>query len=323
MISLEISDNIDKKWNSRLIDSNLGTIYQTKEHGEYLFKINEKPKFLRFLSSNGQIIGQLLLSSSSRFKNKTNTSKFLNKIPISKKNLYRWTYGPLIFNSEHNSEIYSMLGEYFKKEKVKISGSEHPLSHSNTTLLKDHFKIVPWCSFLINLNESKETLYQNIDKHSGRKNIERSIKREVVIEEITDESFGDYIDLLNNERQSTGIELADKEQMYTWWKTFRPIGLSGFLAKKDEKLIGGMMFSFFNQYIIEGLVVRTSEDYLQKLYSQDLIKWKIIEWGVENKMNYYDLAGANPEPVSEKENGIIRYKKKWGGTKYNYHLIRN
>ena len=31
MISLEISDNVDKKWNSRLIDSNLGTIYQTKE----------------------------------------------------------------------------------------------------------------------------------------------------------------------------------------------------------------------------------------------------------------------------------------------------
>ena len=128
---------------------------------------------------------------------------------------------------------------------------------------------------------------------------------------------------MNKERQSTGIEIADKEQMYTWWKTFRPIGLSGFLAKKDEKLIGGMMFSFFNKYIIEGLVVRTSEDYLQKLYSQDLIKWKIIEWGVEHKMNYYDLAGANPVPVSKKENGILRYKKKWGGTKYNYHLIRN
>jgi len=111
--------------------------------------------------------------------------------------------------------------------------------------------------------------------------------------------------------------------MYTWWKTFRPIGLSGFLAKKDEKLIGGMMFSFFNKYIIEGLVVRTSEDYLQKLYSQDLIKWKIIEWGVENNMNYYDLAGANPLPLSKKEDGILRYKKKWGGTKYNYHLIRN
>ena len=74
MISLEISDNVDKKWNSRLINSNLGTIYQTKEHGEYLFKINENPQFLKFLSSNGQIIGQLILSSSSRFTNKRNRS---------------------------------------------------------------------------------------------------------------------------------------------------------------------------------------------------------------------------------------------------------
>ena len=123
MISLEISDNVDKKWNSRLIDSNLGTIYQTKEHGEYLFKINEKPQFLKFISSNGQIVGQLLLSSSFRFKNKTNISKILNRIPAFKKNLYRWTYGPTIFNSEHISEIYSNIilreFQFYKKSFIK------------------------------------------------------------------------------------------------------------------------------------------------------------------------------------------------------------
>ena len=69
-------------------------------------------------------------------------------------------------------------------------------------------------------------------------------------------------------------------------------------------------------------MARSSEDYVKKLYSQDLIKWKIIEWGVQRKMNYYDLAGANPNPTSEKEKGILRYKRKWGGKRYDYNIIQ-
>ena len=39
-------------------------------------------------------------------------------------------------------------------------------------------------------------------------------------------------------------------------------------------------------------------------------------------MNYYNLAGFNPYPESEKEKGIFNYKKKWGGKKTDYWIIR-
>ena len=70
-------------------------------------------------------------------------------------------------------------------------------------------------------------------------------------------------------------------------------------------------------------VARSSIDYEQKLYSQDLIKWKIIEWGIENKMNWYDLSGINPNPVNSKERGILQYKKKWGGEKVQQWIFKN
>ena len=38
-------------------------------------------------------------------------------------------------------------------------------------------------------------------------------------------------------------------------------------------------------------------------------------------MKYYDLAGYNPNPQSEKEKGIMRYKKKWGGKDFEYQKI--
>ena len=95
------------------------------------------------------------------------------------------------------------------------------------------------------------------------------------------------------------------------------------MAKKDEKPVGGLFFSYFNKYIIEGGLARSPIDYKEKLYSQDLIKWKIIEWGVKNKMNWFDLAGANVNPKNQKEEGILRYKKKWGGKQFDYSIVTN
>ena len=86
--------------------------------------------------------------------------------------------------------------------------------------------------------------------------------------------------------------------------------------------MGGLLFSSFNDHIIEGGVVRSEIDREMKLYSQDLIKWKIIEWGIENKKLYYNFAGFNPNPQSGKEIGIMQYKKKWGGKQYDYWIIK-
>ena len=36
-----------------------------------------------------------------------------------------------------------------------------------------------------------------------------------------------------------------------------------------------------------GKLMLAEFDYTNKLYSQDLIKWKIIEWGITNKFHYY------------------------------------
>ena len=48
---------------------------------------------------------------------------------------------------------------------------------------------------------------------------------------------------------------------------------------------------------------------------------QIIEWGIENNQRFYDLTGINPNPKTDKELGIFRYKKKWGGNLVNYNLI--
>jgi hypothetical protein len=321
LISVEIDTKPDKNWNKRLLESGYGNIYQTEERASLLATENVPNYFLKFIDSQGNIVGQLLVSIRTRFKGNSFRTKLFKSTPGIKQSACEWSYGPVIFNSNFDSEIYLSLKDFLKSKRFVVNGWTHPLISTNLEILKKHFQIKPWGTFLINLEQPIDELYKNLDKHSCRKNIERSIKRGVIVEQMTDESLSDYYDLINEMRVESGREKGDFEYLVYRWKTFKSLGYSGFMAKKNNRPVGGLLFSYMNGHIIEIGVARSKEDRQDNLYSQDLIKWKIIEWGIKNKMKYYDLTGFNPDPISEKEKGIIKYKKKWGGKPHYYYRI--
>ena len=63
MISLNLTEKPDIKWNKRLLNSPMGNVYQTIEVSKFI-KMTKggKPVFLEFFDEKGEIIGQLLLS---------------------------------------------------------------------------------------------------------------------------------------------------------------------------------------------------------------------------------------------------------------------
>ena len=320
MITLEIEKAPDDNWNNRLLGSDGGNIYQTKEYGIHLKRMGQTPLFAKFIDGKGNITGQLLFGSIPRFKNKGNMGKLLNIFPGIAKEIYRWTYGPVIFNNKFNDEIFVAIKKLIKLKQCLIYGKTNPFILNDVKSLEKNFRIKKWKTALINLQEDKDTLYNNIDKHSGRKNIERSIKRCVSVEEITEKNISEYVKLRNDTVTEETNKVTDKE-MLDWLQLLRPIGYGGFMARVNEIPIGGIFFSSFNKIIIEGGIARSKKDFELKLYSQDLIKWKIIEWGINNNMRFYDLAGFNPNPSNAKEEGIKRYKEKWGGKIVTYWIL--
>jgi hypothetical protein len=319
MIKIRESSFADNDWNKRLIESGFGTIYQSKEQGDHHIRQGRIPIYLQFFNEQ-QIIGQLLAGTVSRFRQNNLKSSFLKKIPILKQMSCYWTYGPIIFDKNLSNEIYLSLGNYLKEKKYVASGWQNPLCSYKINNSETNFSTKPWSTFIIDLTQSKEHIFNLIDKHSGRKNIQRSIKRGVEIKQINDKNFVEYAKLriIESNEPITNSLLENKIR---WWKSVKQLGYSGFLAIKDQKAIGGILFSSFGGHIIEVGIARSKEDTINHLFSQDLLKWKIIEWGIENKMNYYNLAGFNPTPESIKEKGIFRYKKKWGGKRYDFYRL--
>ena len=323
MISIEIDTKPDTNWNKRLVESAFGTVYQSKERATQLETQGIQSYFLKFIDSKGDIVGQLLTSTRERFEGKKLKTQFLRSIPGLNQDSCEWSYGPIIFRSGYDSEIFSLVQDFLKSKNLRVKAWTHPLLPTNPKVLLKYFQLRNWGTFLINLDKSKDEVYKNFDKHSCQKNIERSIKRGVEVEELTETTLHEYYDLINKMRQDIGREKSDFDVFKTRWKQFKPLGYSGFLARKNGNLLGGLLFSYVSRHIIEIGVARSKEDTENNLYAQDLLKWKIIEWGIENNMKCYDLTGFNPEPISKKEEGIIRYKKKWGGTPHYYYRILN
>lgn len=322
MISIEDTEKPDSNWNKRLTDAKIGTTNQTIERGINFERQGQIPRYLKFINKNGKICGQLLYSISSRLEKKGFLGKSFKKIPGLNFPLYFWIYGPIIFDNNYYSEIMNELRSFLISKKCKVYGTTNPLLFNDESILEKNFKITKWSTYLLDLHKSSNELFENISKHNGRKNIKRSIKRGVTIHEITEESFSEYYELRSKFQEKLGEKITNFEHAIGYWKLMKPLGFSGFVAKKDGIPIGGMMFHYFNKVIVEAGVARSDIDYEEKLYSQDLIKWKVIEWGIKNDMDYYDLAGFNPTPQSDKERGIVKYKSKWGGQVNPYWIIR-
>ena len=64
-----------------------------------------------------------------------------------------------------------------------------------------------WGTFLIDLNQNKDNIWNNFHKHSAKKNIERSQNRGVTIKEITFDDLKSYHELLNQTKKKTNSEL--------------------------------------------------------------------------------------------------------------------
>lgn len=307
-------------WNKQLLKSRMGNIFNTFEYGQYAKRrLGWQPSFLYIIGKSGEIAAQVVIFEFTSNKLSKNIPRSFGKIVsiISKK--IKWIYGPVIFSSEEQQIVDEFL-LFVQSKANRLDGSIHPFFSGSLNLKK--IKIEKWSTFLIDLQQTKDSVVADFDKHSAKKNIERAQERGVQVSEINENNISQYHDILNEFRIASGNETFECEDTYDLWKLLGKIGFKGFLATKDGKNIGGITFSFFNGYINEWGIARSSLDTTEKLYSQDLLKWKIIEWGLENKQRFYDLSGFNPNPVSGKEEGILRYKKKWGGKQYDYWLVR-
>lgn len=327
MLHIDIADDVDDKWNKFLQNTEHGTIYQTHEYAQYVkSRMHHKPIFLKFISDTGEILGQLLLFQSFQGKRKlsslmgrgklyANISKFSKFLP--KK--YFWSFGPVLRPSVNQSLVSEILGNSLISFKGIIKGKTHPLMPTFDFPKKFNFTKQLESTFLINLNHDLQTIFKNSNKNSVQKNIKRAQNRGVTISEMKNmDDYLLYYELQKNYRLRNNMIPYEKADIVDGFQLLKKLGYHGFISWYKEKPIGAITFSSFNGYINESGIARTIIDSEENLYSQDYLRWKIIEWGVQHHCRYYDFSGVQVNNRTPKEEGIFKNKKKWGGELHNY-----
>ncbi|MFY9300380.1 MAG: hypothetical protein WAO91_04250 [Candidatus Nitrosotenuis sp.] len=325
--TVQIDSHVDeKRWNSQLAQNRGSTLYQSFNWLKvYQENIGSKLFFISVLSPNGGVVGQLaVLLHKNALRNENIVAKKLGST-LNLSSVLTWFYGPIIHANEGENEItqtiLTSLDRLAKENNVAmIRGSSPPLEtkFSNSSFSKYGYDLTPWATYVVDLQQKSDELYQKLDKKT-RYDIKKSGQNKLEFQITEGPSyFKEFSELKNEEyertrrKKSRVLETYKTEYEYLYKNGFHKV----FLAKHKGVPIAGISDIIFNGNIVQHGVANTKTS----LLGGSFVTWHAIEWAIENNHKTYDMGGINPSPSSEKEKNIDFFKSKWGGQKYEYTL---
>lgn len=159
----------------------------------------------------------------------------------------------------------------------------------------------------INLKKDLDDIWNNLDK-DAKWGVKKALKEGLVVKEANEKEIKDFYNIyietcIRGNIVPEKIEKIEKDKL--------------FVCKKEEKVIAGAATIEREEKII--LHFNASKaDYL-KYQPNNILYWKIIEYGKEKKKNVFDLGGYQIN-ASGHLKGINKFKERWGGEIKEYYI---
>ncbi|MBU1255796.1 aminoacyltransferase [Patescibacteria group bacterium] len=274
------------QWN-QFITQNKGSFLQSYQWGEFQELLKRKIWRIETQELKGLIIK--------------------HDLPLGKNYLY-CPRGPVVQLEANISIFLKEVKEIARQEKsifFKIE-PETDLKLTDFGFKKSLKEIQPSKTIILNINKSEEELLKQMH-HKTRYNIGLAKKKGVTVQEMDlkdKESINIFIDLLEQTAQRDKFHIHSKEH---YKKMLEILGKDGiaklFLAKYKDKIIAGILNSFFNQTAVYS---HGASDYnYRDLMAPYLLQWQAIIQAKEHGLKYYDFGGID----EEKWPGVTRFKK--------------
>ncbi len=307
-----------------------GSIFQSAAWGRYLRRMGHEVFYLLARDATGLAVGSLLAFGENRRSDDRGgegkpMTRVVKRLSACLFPALRFIGGPLVYDrdrlDEVNDAIILEVNRLGRRRRVfQVHGTApfhggHQLSSSWTTTASSQ-----WATCLIDLRLPKEQLWKNLHR-SARKSVRRAREQGVVGRRMEDGGeIGSYLRLLHQTRHDLGLDMPPAYPDETMWESLGTTGhLQIFFAEIDGRLCHGLGVLVFNGVLYEIGVARDVAG-LVGAGAGDIVKWDIIRWGTATGQREYDLAGVSPNPLDAKEEGIRRYKEKFGGAYVEYPI---
>ncbi|MFA4946814.1 MAG: peptidoglycan bridge formation glycyltransferase FemA/FemB family protein [Candidatus Micrarchaeia archaeon] len=176
------------------------------------------------------------------------------------------------------------------------------------------FRVARHATAIVDLNPPLEELREHYGKRL-RYVLNRAERQGIIVSEVGEGDLRDAYELFAETKKRAGVSDRGYAYFERHWRLFG----SGrgtthaLIARKDGKPVALQLFSIFNAAILQGGISYSDYAVREKIYGNDLLQWRLIEWGKAHHCVSDDLAGVNPD-AEGKEAGIRAFKEKWGET---------
>lgn len=321
-------------WDSFLAHSDLkSTFLQTSARAEFLMKVyHAKPIYCMIEDDEGMVTSVFLIIHRSNYSLERR-EVFNDYKTILSGNLNGWLeiFGAPVFLDkviEEDVKVYlDFMMQYCNKNKVKhmeyfpnytfVNAEAHLLMHQQ--LVFRGFDYLPWASSLIDLSLEEDELLKKMNK-STRKNLRKYNRNDLKIHECVDDEINSIFYKSYIEIEASFGRSAPNKVIFEELKSLSPKHYHFFVCEMDGIGVIGTLGVYCHNGIVVEIASSSSEyTFENNIPVQDLLHWHIIRHQKSKGYVLYDLAGFNPNPENKKEEGIRRFKEKWGGKEVRFN----
>jgi hypothetical protein len=181
-----------------------------------------------------------------------------------------------------------------------------------------------WGTYLVDLTGDEEEVWRRLEpasrkavKKAQRENM--TIERIISFDEFLSRFYEPYMSTLDQKIKKLARDVLEKSWNYphssSYYRYYAAMG-------PDRRVLGVLGMYVFAGVATEVMSGLMTEAFQKKLPAQDLLHWEMFLDAKRLGCDTFDLAGVNPNPATTKEQGIRRFKEKWGGQYLEYDRYR-
>jgi hypothetical protein len=330
MLTVRVTQEVNAPaWNSRVDADPHGAVFQTVPWAGYQAAyLGDTPHFLT-VSDGAEVIGELLVLETLRGQESVLAGgrRWLRRVVTPLLKTLQWRQGPVVTQPERRAEVLRMCLDATEmlagqRGVTGIEEASIPIGCEDMRLAavfaEYAYRAEPRATIVVDVSQPVEQLWEGL-RSEARTRVRKAQKQGVTVRRLDGaEDLCRFHELVTAWRQAAGFPpyaAARYEQMVRHLGSHCAI----FLAEHEGASAAGAGILHLGDrgYVftpVQSLAVRD-------LGAGDLLHWELLRWSHERGLTTLDLAGVAPEPRSEKERGIRRFKEKWGGRLVEYTLF--
>lgn len=177
------------------------------------------------------------------------------------------------------------------------------------------YRIVPRLTALVDLRLSQEELFARL-RHAARQAVRKAGAARLRIEECRDFAtyVRDFVGAYEESVTAEGRAIPARLREVDPWSLGAGEFYRYFVARAlDGAILGTLGTYAFNGVATEIMSTLTPEGRRRRLPAQDLLHWEAFVAHRRGGDALFNLAGYSATPADRREEGIRRFKQKWGG----------